>query len=66
MGEFGIVFRLLGLGVVMGIGNMVLRQLGREDLANIANIIAIVIGISMIVRPVIAVFQDVIRVFNIF
>lgn len=66
MGEFGIVFRLLGLGVVMGIGNMVLRQLGREDLANIANIIAIVIGISMIVRPVIAVFQDVINVFNIF
>lgn len=65
-GEFALVFKLIGLGVVLGIATRILAMLNKQEIADIAMIVTIVVALGLVVPKIINAFSKAMSVFNAF
>lgn len=61
-----IVFRIAAIGLVVSIVNQVLKRAEREDMAMLATLAGLVIGLVMVVNLIVSFFNDVQSIFQMF
>lgn len=61
-----IIFRIAGIGILVAVITQLLKQSGRDDMATIAAITGLVIGLLMMLDMVSDLFENVRSVFDLY
>lgn len=61
-----ILFRIAGIGIVAAVLTQLLKQSGRDDMATVAAISGLIIGLLMMLSMVETLFENVRQVFNLY
>lgn len=64
--EVGILFKIAGVGIVSAVVTQLLKQSGRDEMATIAAIAGLIIGLMMMLDMVEELFNSVREVFNLY
>ena len=62
--DINMVFRIAGIGILVAAITQLLKQTGRDDMALLAAITGLVIGLMMVVDLVADLFDSLRRIFN--
>lgn len=62
--DINLVFRIAGIGILVAAITQLLKQTGRDDMALLAAITGLVIGLMMVVGLVADLFDSLRRIFN--
>lgn len=62
--DINMVFRIAGIGILVAVITQLLKQTGRDDMALLAAITGLVIGLMMVVDLVADLFDSLRRIFN--
>ncbi|MBI2875205.1 MAG: stage III sporulation protein AC [Firmicutes bacterium] len=54
-----LIFKIAGLGILISVLNMVLRQAGKEEQAQMLTLVGVVIVLMMVIRLVYQLFENV-------
>ena len=66
MAQLDVLFKLAGLGVVVAIISMVLKQAGREELGTLVTVVGLVIALLLAVNVVSELFGSLKSVFSLY
>ncbi len=61
-----LLFKIAGVGILVAVITQLLKQSGREDMATIAAIVGLVIGLLMMLDMIGGLFDSVRRVFDLY
>ena len=61
-----LIFRIAGVGIIVAVITQLLKQSGRDDMATIAGIAGLIIGLLMMLDMVSNLFESVKNVFNLY
>lgn len=61
-----LIFQIAGIGILLGVLHMVLKQAGKEEIATLAGVAAVAVVLIMVVRVVADLFDQVQRVFKLY
>ncbi len=64
--EVGILFKIAGVGIVSAVVTQLLKQSGRDEMATIAAIAGLIVGLMMMLDMVEELFNSVREVFNLY
>lgn len=61
-----LIFQIAGVGILLGVLTMILKQAGKEEMATLAGIAAVALALVMVVKVVADLFDQVQRVFKLY
>lgn len=64
--ELDLIFKIGAMGLLLAVLNIVLGKAGREDIAQLATIIGVVIVLFMVINEVSALFESIRSIFNLY
>jgi stage III sporulation protein AC len=64
MPDVNIIFKIAGVGILISILNMVLKQAGKEEQAQMLTLVGVVVVLLMVIQLLQRLFQDVRAVFG--
>jgi stage III sporulation protein AC len=64
MPDVNIIFKIAGVGILISILNMVLKQAGKEEQAQMLTLVGVVVVLLMVIQLIDRLFQDVRAVFG--
>ena len=64
--EVEMLFRIAGVGIIAAVITQLLKQSGRDEMATIAAICGLIIGLTMMLNMVEELFDNVRAVFNLY
>jgi stage III sporulation protein AC len=62
--DINLIFRIAGIGILISVLNMVLRQAGKEEQAQMLTLAGVVIVLLMVIQLIQRLFSDVRAVFG--
>lgn len=62
--DINIIFRIAGIGILISVVNMVLKQAGKEEQAQMLTLAGVVIVLLMVVQLIQRLFDDIRSVFG--
>ncbi len=62
--DINLIFKIAGIGILISILNMVLKQAGKEEQAQMLTLVGVVVVLIMVIRLIQQLFTDVRSVFG--
>lgn len=62
--DVNLIFRIAGIGILISIFNMVLKQAGKEEQSQMLTLVGVVVVLFMVIRLIQQLFADVRAVFG--
>lgn len=62
--DINIIFKIAGIGILISVLNMVLKQAGKEEQAQMLTLVGVVVVLLMVIQLVQRLFADVRSVFG--
>ncbi len=62
--DINLIFRIAGLGIFISIINMVLKQAGKEEQAQMLTLVGVIIVLMVVIQLISQLFNDVRTVFQ--
>lgn len=62
--DVNLIFKIAGIGILISILNMVLKQAGKEEQAQMLTLVGVVVVLIMVIRLIQQLFADVRSVFG--
>jgi len=62
--DINLIFKIAGIGILISIFNMVLKQAGKEEQAQMLTLVGVVVVLFMVIRLIQQLFADVRTVFG--
>ena len=64
MPDINLIFRIAGVGILISVLNMVLKQAGKEEQAQMLTLVGVIIVLFMVIQLIQELFQEVRAVFG--
>jgi len=62
--DINIIFKIAGIGILISVLNMVLKQAGKEEQAQMLTLVGVVVVLMMVIQLIRRLFMDVRSVFG--
>jgi len=62
--DINLIFRIAGVGILISVLNMVLKQAGKEEQAQMLTLVGVIIVLFMVIQLIQELFQEVRAVFG--
>ncbi|HHZ20894.1 MAG TPA: stage III sporulation protein AC [Firmicutes bacterium] len=62
--DINIIFKIAGIGILISVLNMVLKQAGKEEQAQMLTLVGVVVVLMMVIQLIQRLFMDVRSVFG--
>lgn len=62
--DINIIFKIAGIGILISVLNMVLKQAGKEEQAQMLTLVGVVVVLMMVIQLIQRLFMDVRTVFG--
>lgn len=64
MPDVNVIFKIAGVGILISVLNMVLKQAGKEEQAQMLTLVGVVVVLLMVIQLIQRLFEDVRAVFG--
>lgn len=64
MPDINLIFKIAGVGILISVLNMVLKQAGKEEQAQMLTLVGVVVVLLMVIQLIQRLFEDVRAVFG--
>ncbi|PKM79024.1 MAG: stage III sporulation protein AC [Firmicutes bacterium HGW-Firmicutes-13] len=61
-----VLFKIAGIGIIISVLNVVLKQLGKEEQAQMLTLVGVVIVLLMVIQLINQLFNNIRTIFNIY